>query len=72
MKITHLILLFLIFLLTFSCCDKGETFRLGELENQFIPYDVSDTIHFKNLESEEVIELMYHSGGKSLAFRRRL
>ncbi|NBC04732.1 MAG: hypothetical protein GVY20_13635 [Bacteroidetes bacterium] len=61
MKITGFLFLFVLFILTSSCCEDAETIRFGEIENQFLPYEINDTLRYKNLQTEDVIELIVYN-----------
>ena len=61
MKITNILFLFVLFILTVSCCEEAETIRFGEIENQFLPYEINDTLRYKNLQTEDVIELVVYN-----------
>lgn len=41
-----------------SCCDDAETYRLTEADIQFIPFELEDSLLYKNLETEETIEFI--------------
>lgn len=58
MRFTSFLFILSTILVNVSCCDKAETIRFGDIENQFLPYEVNDIILYKNIESEEVIEFM--------------
>jgi hypothetical protein len=49
---------FFIVLLNSSCCDKAETFRFGDSENQLLPYEINDIIRYKNIENENIIDFV--------------
>jgi hypothetical protein len=44
--------------ITFSCCEDSETVRFGEIENQFLPYETGDTVRYKNVETEQILEFV--------------
>ena len=58
MKFFTFFLLFVLMTITFSCCEDAETVRFGEIENQFLPYETGDTIRYKNVETNQILEFV--------------
>lgn len=58
MRLNSFLLVLSIILLNASCCDKAETFRFGDLENQLLPYEINDIIRYKNMENENIIDFV--------------